>query len=122
MNLKQSLGVSLKRLREQRGLTQEQLAEMIGKTGDGISQMERGVIAPSFETLELLAKALGVSVRDLFGVDEAETSPKRARLLADLMDSIRDMPMDDLEMVVKQVGLVAEHRKPEKRPRDRTPA
>lgn len=117
--MKQSFGLCLKRLREQRNLTQEQLAEMIGKTGDGISQIERGIIAPSFETLDLLAKALGVPVRDLFGIDEAEASPKRARLLADLMDSTRALSMDDLEMAVRQVGLVAEYRKAPKAARER---
>ena len=119
MNLKKSFGLCLRRLRDERGLTQQQLADMIDKTSDGISQMERGVIAPSFETLEPLAKALGVPVRDLFSIGEAETSPKRTRLLADLTHSIRDLSEDDLEMAVRQVGLVAEYRKPKKRPRER---
>lgn len=119
MNLKQSFGICLKRLREQRSLTQEQLAEMINKTGDGISQIERGVIAPSFDTLELLSRALGVPVRDLFGIDETEVSPKRAKLLADLMDSTRALTTDDLELAVRQVGLVVEHRRIPKTARDR---
>ena len=117
--MKQSFGICLKRLREQRNLTQEQLAEMINKTGDGISQIERGVIAPSFDTLELLSKALGLPVRDLFGIDETEVSPKRAKLLADLLDSTHKLSTDDLELAVKQVGLVAEHRRAPKTARDR---
>jgi transcriptional regulator with XRE-family HTH domain len=35
-----------------------------------VSNMERGVNAPSFETLEKLAVALGVAVEELFSLKE----------------------------------------------------
>jgi transcriptional regulator with XRE-family HTH domain len=47
-------------------LTQENLAKMLGLSTSFVSNLERGVNAPSFETLEGIAKALEVSVKDLF--------------------------------------------------------
>jgi len=56
----------LKALRIEKQLTQEELAEITSLSTSFISSMERGINAPSFETLEGIAKALGVPVRDLF--------------------------------------------------------
>jgi transcriptional regulator with XRE-family HTH domain len=59
----------LKTLRNEKQLTQEELAKITGLSTSFISSLERGINAPSFETLERIAKALGVSVRALFDVD-----------------------------------------------------
>jgi len=55
----------LRELRQQRDLTQEQLAEKIGKTIEHISFLERGERSPSFEAILELARALSVSVASL---------------------------------------------------------
>ena len=65
-DLKQRFGKRLRQLRRERGLTQEQLAEASDLSVDFVSLLERGVNAPSFETLEVLATVLDVPVRDLF--------------------------------------------------------
>lgn len=65
-DLRARFGERLKRLRQQRGMTQEQLAEASKLSVDFVSQIERGVSAPSFESLERLAKALDVAVKDCF--------------------------------------------------------
>lgn len=62
-------GKRLRQLRRQKDLTQEQLAEVTGLSVDSISNIERGINAPSFQTLERLAKALSVSVAELFQFD-----------------------------------------------------
>jgi transcriptional regulator with XRE-family HTH domain len=69
-NLKTNFGQNLKRLRKTRKLTQEQLAESIGVSVDFISNVERGINGPSFDTLEKLAAVLGVAVVELFQFDE----------------------------------------------------
>lgn len=56
----------LKGLRAEKKLTQEELAKRTNLSTSFISNLERGLNAPSFESLERLAKALGVSVRELF--------------------------------------------------------
>ena len=54
-------GRELKRLREELGLTQTQLAERIGRESSNISAYERGQQRPGVNTLPALAGALGVS-------------------------------------------------------------
>jgi len=47
-------------------MTQEQLAEAASLSVDFIGLIERGVNAPSFESIERLANALGVEVVEFF--------------------------------------------------------
>jgi transcriptional regulator with XRE-family HTH domain len=67
--LKRNFGRRLRYLRRSRDLTQEQLAELVGRSVNFISLVENGDTAPSFETIERLAKALNVDVVDLFRFD-----------------------------------------------------
>ena len=52
----------LRTIRQEKGLTQEKLAELIGKTTEHISFLERAERSPSFEVLFDLARVLEVSV------------------------------------------------------------
>jgi transcriptional regulator with XRE-family HTH domain len=56
------IGERIRAARVLSGLTQEALAEKIGKTKGAISQIESGVIDPSFETLGEIARTCGMSV------------------------------------------------------------
>ena len=47
-------------------MTQEQFAEALDVSVDFLSLIERGRNAPSFETLDKIAKRLRMSVADLF--------------------------------------------------------
>jgi transcriptional regulator with XRE-family HTH domain len=59
------LGKAIRRLREQRNMTQEGLAHEAGSTAATISAIERGVSNPSWGTVEAIAAALGVSIADV---------------------------------------------------------
>jgi transcriptional regulator with XRE-family HTH domain len=54
--------MTIKRLRERRGLTQEALARKVGLHRVYLAQLEGQTKTPSLATLEKLAKALGVKV------------------------------------------------------------
>jgi transcriptional regulator with XRE-family HTH domain len=69
-NLKKSFGKRLRHIRRMKDLTQEQLSEAIGVSMEFISNMERGINAPSFETLEKLADVLQVRVEEFFHFPE----------------------------------------------------
>jgi transcriptional regulator with XRE-family HTH domain len=66
MGLRKQFGHRLLAIRQQRGLTQEQFAELVGISVDFLSLIERGINAPSFETIEKLAERLDVAVAQLF--------------------------------------------------------
>ncbi|HTB70464.1 MAG TPA: helix-turn-helix transcriptional regulator [Solirubrobacteraceae bacterium] len=55
----------LKQLREDREITQEQLAFDAGMTASALSRIERGVNSPGWMTVRRLAEALGVSLAEI---------------------------------------------------------
>ena len=69
--LRMQFGKKLRELRKQRGITQEQLAEAASISIDFLSLVERGINAPSFETLEKLSCALNVPVKQFFNFDSS---------------------------------------------------
>jgi transcriptional regulator with XRE-family HTH domain len=60
-----ALGDAIKQLREQAGLTQEQLAELVETDLTQVGGLERGVRNPSYEMLHRLAKGLKVGVGEM---------------------------------------------------------
>ena len=60
---------TIKRLREERGLTQSQLAEKIGVSDKAVSKWETSKGLPDISLIEPLGKALGVSVIELMSGD-----------------------------------------------------
>lgn len=108
MDLKERVGAKIKKLRTAQGLTQEALAELIDRSVDAVSQLERGINLPSLDTLERLSERLGVPVRDLFDFGEGEVDERRASLMASLVLTAKALPTADLAVAVKQVQALAE--------------
>jgi transcriptional regulator with XRE-family HTH domain len=59
MRLGQVLGVNVRRLRKERGLNQDVLAEQVGLAPTYVGQIERGLRNPTLDVVERLAEALG---------------------------------------------------------------
>ena len=57
----------LKKLREEKALTQDQLAERVMVTRQAVSRWENGETVPGTDTLRLLSKELDVSINTLLG-------------------------------------------------------
>jgi transcriptional regulator with XRE-family HTH domain len=60
MTLRRIVARNLKRLRQERGLTQEELADLAGLNRNYVGMIERQENAATVDTLEGLAKALQV--------------------------------------------------------------
>lgn len=67
-----AFGKHLKKLRQEKGLTQEQLAFASDLEHSQISRIERGVINTSISQLYQIAKALEVPVKKLFDFDSRD--------------------------------------------------
>lgn len=65
-NTKQLLGARIKELRRKRGISQEQLADLVDVDPKFISFIECGRSAPSLETIENTARALNIEIKELF--------------------------------------------------------
>jgi transcriptional regulator with XRE-family HTH domain len=71
--VRQGLGMHLRRLRQAQSLTLAALAEQVGVTASALSQIERGTSEPSLGTLWRLGRALNASLFDFFAGQEAPT-------------------------------------------------
>lgn len=60
MESKSEVGANIKRYREEAGISQSELARRINRVPSLVSQYESGKAAPSWDTLDDIAKALNV--------------------------------------------------------------
>lgn len=75
--------------RTEKGITQEKLGELIQKSTEHISYLERGERSPSFEVILDIAQALDVPVAFLTSVDEpSDTALMRGEPVAPVTDAL----------------------------------
>jgi transcriptional regulator with XRE-family HTH domain len=72
MDMRKLVGRNVKRVRRERGLTQEQLAERSGFSQQYISGLEQGRRNPTIESIYELATVLGVSHMELVRPTEGQ--------------------------------------------------
>ena len=63
------IGLKIKIERVKRNISQERLAELANLSRPTIGAIERGQKSPTFNTLESIAEAFGITVQDLFNFD-----------------------------------------------------
>lgn len=68
-----------------------------------MSRIERGKAAPSFSTLSKLAEALGVEVRDFFGVGDFAAGEGREDPLSEIVLLVAKAPVKVQLRVLKTV-------------------
>jgi transcriptional regulator with XRE-family HTH domain len=104
-DLKSHIGVAVRAARERKGWTQEQLAELVEKATETISNIERGSTATGLATLERLAHELGVPVREFFpdGTDHWSGSVERLRKEQELITLARRLSDRELDVALRQV-------------------
>lgn len=61
-----AFGKNLKKIRKEKGITQEKLAFSIGVEISQISRIEGGILNTSISTTEAIAKAIDIPLKDLF--------------------------------------------------------
>jgi transcriptional regulator with XRE-family HTH domain len=98
-NLRQQVGNLVRYHRKRAKLTQSTLAERTRLSVELINRIERGVAAPSFETLEKLSKVLKTPVKDFFGAGSYSVSARRDDPLQQLLDRISGLDSDDMKWV-----------------------
>lgn len=98
MTTKTHIGDAVRRIREERGWTQEQLAEAAGLTPNGVWMIENGRTHPRKKTIESLAAALGVGELELFSGAPALASEDPPGLREMLDKELADPPPTEAEL------------------------
>ena len=77
------VGQTIRRLRKERGLTQEELAEQLGVTAQAVSKWENETGMPDISQIVPLAGVFGVSTDVIFGLDTTTAGEDVAKILRD---------------------------------------
>lgn len=106
-DMKSALAVRLKDARRKAKLSQEELAEKVGRSVDGISNIERGINLPSLDTLIDICGALSISAAVL--VEELQSPAKpseRQELEWRLRSLCHNLPERDLSLAIDLIAAV----------------
>lgn len=96
----------MRKIREDKGLSQSELAHKGGFQPSAISHFESGRRSPSFDNLKRLADALSVTIDYLLG---RETVPASAGPMAEkLFRNFEQMSAEDQDDLAKFAALLAE--------------
>lgn len=64
------IGKNIRKIREAKELSQKEVSISVGMDQAQYSRIENGKTDPSFSTIEKIAKALGVTLSELFNADD----------------------------------------------------
>lgn len=99
------LSENLKRLRREKGFTQETLADFLGVTFQSVSKWERGESYPDITMLPAIASFFGVTTDELLGVDKTKKE-EQIKKYTEEYDALylKDTPkaFDIIEKAVKE--------------------
>ena len=100
--MKINIGERLKQLRLQKGLTQEQFAEVFGVSAQAVSRWENNTSYPDITLLPGLAIYFNTSVDAIVGMDEI----RKEEVLRKIHGDINDLVMQKVSNTEKLAGLV----------------
>ena len=80
------LSANIRRMRKEKGLTQEQVAQALGVTAPAVNKWERGASCPDLTLLAPLARLLGTDLNTLLSFREELTGEEIARMTGELYE------------------------------------
>ena len=92
-----SIGKTIKKLRKERNLTQEELAELLNVTAQAVSKWENETGMPDISQILPLASVFGVSTDVLFGSVNRNEQEEVQKIINDLHEKRKTLEIDDLE-------------------------
>ena len=95
MKLTKNFGKRLKEIRKRKGLSQQQLAELVGmESTNNISKLESGEQLPKKENLEKICKVLNVDVKELFDFGHLKN---RSEIIIEITQILDKLALKDLQ-------------------------
>jgi len=97
---KKSFGARIKEIRENRGLNQEQLAELVNMDSRHLSRIETGKSFTTLENIEKIADALNVGIDSLFSFSHKQN---KEILIKEINEYLENAAIEKLELCHKLV-------------------
>lgn len=105
--MKLNIGENIKRLRKQRDLTQEDLAEMLGVSCQSVSRWEKGLCYPDMELIPVISSLFEISADMLMGIDNIAEENKVNEYLKEFQVAVSQGRIEEA-IIIARKG-VAEH-------------
>lgn len=97
-----NIGNNLKQLRLQRGLTQEQVADIFGVSAQAISRWENNTSYPDITLLPGLAIYYNTSVDAIVGMDEIRKEEALRQIHTEINELVRDNQIDEAVSLIRE--------------------
>ena len=105
--MSEGMAQKIKKLRKEKGLTLEQVADIVGVGKSTVRKWETGMIANmKRDKIASLAKALGTTPEYLMGWDEKKNSPSEVQLTEgerQMLDLFKLVPEDQQPLVLEMI-------------------
>jgi len=101
MNIKKDFGQRIKELRNKKGITQYQLAEMVGIDPKHMSHIETGRSFPKADLIEKFANALEIEYPELFNTQHLED---REIIFKKLINYLKNVSDSELQVIYKLIS------------------
>ncbi|QIM62976.1 transcriptional regulator [Pasteurellaceae bacterium Orientalotternb1] len=100
--LMNTIGRSVAKYRQAMGLTQAQLAEMLGIGNDAVSRMERGTTVPTMQRLLELSEIFECELADLI-TESSHRSIDQARNLEKRLSQLDELERSELLVLIEKM-------------------
>ncbi|MBQ2727452.1 MAG: helix-turn-helix transcriptional regulator [Clostridia bacterium] len=94
-----NIGTSIRRLRQEKNTTQEDLASAIGVTAQAVSRWERAEGYPDITLMPKIARYFGVSLDAVYGMDAGQEKKEIRSLISRVRGSFPD---EDTETILRE--------------------
>ncbi|EKM18593.1 TPA: helix-turn-helix transcriptional regulator [Vibrio harveyi] len=98
------LNENIKRLREEKGVTQIEIAQAVGTSAKTVMNWESGKTEPKASELLMIAKRLGVSVNEVLGQEESKHE-KLLEKISSAIDGFNDSEIESLSIMIEGLYL-----------------
>jgi transcriptional regulator with XRE-family HTH domain len=110
----ETIGERLARMRKERGITQQEMAELLSTSQPIVSDYERGELRLHGELIVKIAGILGVSGDELLGLERvSRSSAVSNRRLARRIQQIDQLPKRDQEALLRTIDAFLSKSRPE---------
>ena len=102
-----AMGLKIRQIREAKGLTQSQPAELTDLSDRNISRIEVGRVYPEFSTVTAIADALGITL-DYLITDNKKLS--KDIYVNEIIERIKDFDFNDLKHILAYIEFYAQNK------------
>ena len=93
--MKLNIGETIKKLRKEKDITQEEFAEFLGVSCQSVSRWENNSCYPDIELIPTIAEFFGISLDNLMGVDDAAEKKAVDQYLKDFQAAVSVGTIDE---------------------------